>query len=787
MLMIAELLLAGAAYSFFSILALGAGLLWLLRRLGVLNPDDPAGRFATAAGLGFIWNALVFASLYYLELPKNAWAYKLCADMVVIGLAAGVARRELRNLSAGRFPLPFMLLLLAGLLVGCWAFFAFPHSLDSGEIRAVQLLLQDSAGRNISVFGYAGLAVLMGQLVPEFPVVTSAATFKPLLGMLVASVALLAAYALDLPRKALSAAFIFVLILLSQFGTYGVIELGKDSIFGITFSLAFILTLCREDADRRGAELAVYFAASTATGIIGTPYMLAAYVLWFITGIGHQRPYWTLPYLYAGNSVILPLALSGFLRTSPIAAVASYAIIGAMGFFVWLTMRCVRITFSVRRWKWNGRHYAFAIILLFAACWWLMPATVTLNVWSNADGSAMQDVRAPLDGLTDFSEYLLSYRRQNATFMIATITGFLACLLAVPARARVSFLLVAMPLAVLLGVLIRIRLQLPLLSNFNIWDLAKDIPQWYLGPLSAFLSVAVIGWLADAIVPRCFAGRAVVAGAAAILLLLSVADSVPTKFLPLATYTSAGGSQDLDKARLQEVLWNELRGVPLYIDGDSRVGNEYFFEHQMYGPVSVWQLDLKAIAREANLCCRRFGLVINHQKLGSLEDLATQGATVQQLAQLDGGQTHVLMVSTVGLKQPDGGPEVGAVSVVAGPRQKVVTGQIPWIRLPARVAAEIPAEGACLVLRIFGTANADRVQVLDVTSARISIGAVNVSGSSLTFPRELRLRLSGPQRATLWIEPMPIGVPPPGIKPPRYGLLASAKSLVPSACRVNHL
>lgn len=645
MSMLLEVYTFGLIFSLASILLVGFAWSCILRRYNFLDIDNAASGALTAFALGFCWHAFVFAAFYFLRIPiDGAWKVKRCFDVAILVWATSVGRDEARHIYSMTFKSYHAGFLIVGAMLGTWAFFVFPNALDSGQVKAVQTLLLRGTSQGVSTIGYSGLALFATQFVGDFPVVTVAGTFKPLLSMIVASTAYYAIVTLDLPHRNLNATILLALIVLSTFGTYGIVERGKDSIFGVIFSFAFVLTMCRLDASRRGAEMAIYFAAAAATGIISVPFMIIAYGLWLLSAQNHTNALATLKYLYLANIPILPFVVAGFLDVNPLLLLGGFLALGTMGFVGNYLIHRYGVVFRQTNFRFQETYILILLGLIFA-CIVLMPVQLDLGMIQNPDGTLRVLVRQPLDGKTTFVEYLLNLKIQLVTVAVGIVASILLMVNKFGKDRPGLFVLASMLFAMLAGVLACIHLKITFLPNFHIWDLAKDTQMWYGGLVFSVLALTGINWLVWALVPR-RAQVITILAAAALMVVWPIKQLQFNRYMTFATETSIGGFQEQANAVILEILWRKFKDIPVYLTLAGRgSGRRDFGDLCMFGPSDVrWYT--ASVAKQFDICCQKIGLIVGQHEVQGIENLATaKGATVTHVATVDNGATEILLIA----------------------------------------------------------------------------------------------------------------------------------------------
>jgi hypothetical protein len=297
-------------------------------------------------------------------------------------------------------------------------------------------------GRNRLGFGFSALIYFPGFSPWDIPLVTLAGGFKLTLLLLTG---LLACHVVDrllLRPAALCRLFFFFMIIGGIYGLYGLIELGKDSAWAVLFSLMGMVA-----GWRRGRLLtqAVFFAAAAAMGMIAIPFGL----------------------LYLAIRIIQRLLPSQLAQS---------------------------------RWV-----YWALILLPILAGILLMP--VALPQFNHAKFSALGDpaitYNPPADGRTGFFRYYLDWHVFDYGNVWPVITaGLLGMLLLpclglrfrdpalrslalFPTAAAALFLLLALPAKSWIPISHSEHLPFLPLTPFDLWNLIKDLVQWYVQIVSA--------------------------------------------------------------------------------------------------------------------------------------------------------------------------------------------------------------------------------------------------------------------------------------------------------------
>jgi hypothetical protein len=652
---LATLYAAGVIYATYSVLGVGFALLLLVQKYRVLDPPDAVSRALTAVALGLCYNAIIFlvtfqmSRLGLLLAAAQVWWAKLACDSLVFCLIAWTLRDRAQLLaSVGAIFTPSVLsFAVLGFVVGTWAFLRFPYVLDCPQLPPTQDLLWGLTPSNMGPgFGFSGLIYYLGAAFVDIPLVTVAAAFKPLLGVLLGIVALHATRALRLPCPPGSALLYFVLLLLSNFGLNGVIGWGKDSIYGVLFSIAFLVTLCREVYPARPFELSLYFAMASVLGVISVPYMLTAYGLWLLLADSDEGAWRTVAPMWFVNAVPFPIVLAEMSSISLKTAIGLYATLGIVLLSCAMAARSrigLALTDHLRRLRESlGTALRSLPIILMAIAFVMLPVTLELVAWTNVDGSLRTGIFFPLDGKTGFVAYFLGYPFQKLTMTVGVLA---AALLPWLRRNRGLLALTSMPLLVLVLALFRIKLKLEILKDSNIWDLIKDIPNWYGGALYTLFVVAALALCLQRVrIPALRIAFAI--GASALLSFWPVFRYDLKGFAGPVQYTSTGGFSDSDMARVTEVIWKLPHHSNVLIDRDTNSGKYWlFYSLPMYG-ASPSVLTEQTLARMSG---KTFYVIVDDQSLKNVTAYASSNKMIPKpmLDNLTDGQM-MLEINPIG-------------------------------------------------------------------------------------------------------------------------------------------
>jgi hypothetical protein len=710
-----------------------------------------SGNFLLSAALGAIWSALAFFFLYMIDAhsqPRAGFYARIALDtaLIVILFLAFRPMRQVREILSSLRGGAFWLLLLAGLGLGLYSAFHFPHVFDSGQLLWTQYLLWGPAGlvetashapgANFlntvhweSMIGFSGIIAPMGALFPDYPLVTVAAGFKPLLLVLIMFACHHIVLALHMPSRFLSTVMLAALMLLTPFGMYGAIELGKDSIFGIIFSVVFLVLLCQEDVEKRGIELALLFSAASVLGVIAVPYMLVALALWLLLAADARQARAVMLSFFLIVAVTLPVVVAGMLHKSYWLILAVYLVAAVLMLTIGLTRRFATLLSPVRRW--TDRIMPALPLICLAGAALLLPVAADMPVWMNADGIIVTERRVPLDGLTGMGTLLLGDFQQRPMMIVG-----LAALLLMGLSSRVSkgmIAVAAMPLAATAIILIHFHLGLHFLTVFNQWDLIKDVPLWYGGAMFSILAIAGITHFARHI-PR----RAYIAGVLVFFSFIAYRtyiDNSWRKFIKPVYYTKVGGLKDRDFSVVSEITWNRLRNRQIFA-APSVIPN-YFYSLQMFGgrpsnySPDVFKTDLPAL--------NEIGFAVPNEELFSIANYARRTkASLEFVASLgDGTQAFAIMKfdgkGTMSL--PDL-PEVhGRVASFRSGEHGVGDYEnfsFRWLRKVSTLDIPIANGVSCLTIEAFRASAEQQSSRVNLSGASASPATIDLAGTLLT-------------------------------------------------------
>ncbi len=572
------IILIPAFHFTFSIFLVGVGFFAILQdRLGVRDISPP-GKILVSTCLGILYNAVQFALVLtvYKALPVHSQFYlsigKYAMDMLFLLLVRLVYRSEFLPVLKS---IPSMLssrgnaaLLLFSLILGMAAVLNFPHVHDSGQLMATNCMLQSGAdflSAERYGLGYSALCYFPTVLIKSIPMGTLASGYKIFILLLAGLAAIYGVDRLALAHRVTGMFLLLVIIMSSFFGLYGIMELGKDSAWGVLLSVVFIFSLFGRSRGQKAGESLTYFFGAMVAGMIAIPYLLIFCSIWILISFSPEK--------VSSHKMLLPAA-------------------------VILLLGCGAMLMPVR--------------LAIPASPHMQPEYGKYVYWP------------PTDGKTSFMQYFFAYKklgyRNSAPLIIAGLLGILLLPLAgerfrdSAIRSMALFLPIATLGSLALAFLARDFLpaqrgeKIPLtpLSTQRVWDLVKDIPQWYLQIISGIFFILLL----DALVRKTalahkarrkiFMGISLVAAGAC----LSANFSMITALRVPAHFYSYGGNKNESLALVLEIIHRNPGVKHVFLENHLNALNTnwFYFDVKNYFPgISVYVIQESSLAKSLSL------------------------------------------------------------------------------------------------------------------------------------------------------------------------------------------
>ncbi len=569
-----------------SVLFLGAGLLLLLQERFPRMHFPAAGNFLAAVAAGVLFNAAQFAMvlLVYKRLSLNSqfWlsAGKYAMDLAVLLLVIMVCKKKylsaLRGLAAPWRNVGNAGLTLLSLLLGVVAVLNFPHVHDSVQLMATNnawLTGADFWSAKRFGLGFASMCYFPAALWRNLPMATLASGFKPALFLLAGQAVIFGIDRLGTVQATANKYLYFVLLFGSCFGLHGIMELGKDSAWGVLLTLVFIFSLMTREHCQGRFEPFLYAAAAMALGTVTIPYLCVFVAIWITLRL--------IPERLSAHKVIFPAAVVLLLALGTIQMPARLAIAN-------LPQQKALL----------GNH----------AYWY------------------------PLDGKTTFFGYLFAFARRgyrNPPWLIAA--GFLGILLLPLAKKRFAdaavrstalFLPVSASGFLLFTSLARgiipagrsDRIPFTPFSFFDAWNLIKDIPQWYVQIISGIFFIILLDTLWQKLPAHAGRWRAPFLGIAALAatMILAANASVLASLRRPAFFYSYGGNKNRRFALVMECIYRNpgLRRFYLQRGTSGLVPSEFNWEIKGYFPNKTIQVLADVHVNEKLLLPKKLPLLL---------------------------------------------------------------------------------------------------------------------------------------------------------------------------------
>lgn len=600
--MLIRILLVAAAAAL-CVLGSGWGLKQLSGRAGFQWNPDPISGLLTSFALGVHLNALIF--LFCWTFVSPAHLFQTAAAVAMANVAIGIAGWAISKFSGPLKPTVWVQIII-GVAAGAACVWWFPSTLDSMQIQQLQQFVFGWSGGHVAAptalmrlhhlmlggmdipaqAGFAGLMFMPALLQPDLPVATAASGMKVMLFGLAAIVSLYAARQFKFRPVIVAAVLILANMAFSQFGRYGLMQTGKDSVFAVLMAVASILSL--RGSEEKSNEPGLFMSAAVLLGAASVPFLMLFWLIYFLVSLGtsirqalRQAVWCVIPLTISVVGVHAVFAGPGSHHLTLLPLLAAEFILLAT---VWFALKKSGWTGFKGRLAWE-RGGAFLPLACTAAVVAFMPATGHVIVGLNGSVPITASP-TPIDGIATASDLFYGLCPTNNVWLSTLALG-LSVLLPIMSRRHRSPFFIALfsflPATTALA-LLHIHLHLSILPDFNLWDIIKDSMQWYVGPLTAIF--ALLG-LSEIVRLAKLKESAIQAATALACLVFAIGLEQNYKYfswlfhLP-RTITSAGGFTDPDTARAMEYVWKHGRGAHIYISKGSWFA-ENFSSFAMYG------------------------------------------------------------------------------------------------------------------------------------------------------------------------------------------------------------
>ncbi len=527
-------------------------------------------------GIGSIFLSCQFLVQYLLFWLDSSTAAVAIVTVVAHGFFSGLWWGDYRRAfversawwSPGNWDVAGRIQCVAALLFGFLAVLYFPHGLDNTAIgwvtHSVNKLqpLQDSQGAP----SYIGLLFLPGFLMDGMaPVPTIAAGFKILLSLLLAAASrrlvevVMACTSISERHRGWYALMLQLMVWATFFGKYGVFETGKETPFAILLLFVFAAELiAAEGAPAEGASRRWYWlaalplASAVGFGAMAVPYGFILTATFLLFSVGRIRPF---------RFGFCCLALSWLPLVFSFHAMADWSWSRSLAL---LTLPLLLFGFADRVF---GRIVAERVPILPNWIPWLV-LTISLAVIAFLLPIKFHRGYFPLDGTTGLIQLVF---HQNK-FVLPGLFGMMVVMASPRMRGNAGMLtLMAFPSLALVPALVIARwyteLEIPIHPQ-NVWDWAKDIPNWVSGIYFGLFAVLAFGFLGQRSKGMRYPLRYPVPATIGLLLLVVMGVTAKqyvklVKARGFPTYTAIGGHHDRLLAEFLEWAYLYKTGFPI--------------------------------------------------------------------------------------------------------------------------------------------------------------------------------------------------------------------------------
>ena len=504
MTILVPIFLTSFAYYSVSVLAVGYMLYLAISRKWDSGPYGRSVSFvmAQSVAIGVLYNfyqfLVVLALSQHIVLGRHIVACaKFGMDASVIGIFSMVARKRVtesfRLIMKASQPVDWAIM-GAGVLLGAFAMFKFPVVRDCTQFLDTVEFWQGNADPIIhgtGAYGFSALVYFNSLLAGDAAIANSASGLKPFLGFLFALATLAVVEGVRFETNPTGNKILLFLILATSFVFYvGVIQYGKASIFAVVLSVLFIAAILNEECLDYPITASLCMAASAVLGAIAIPFLFLITVMIVVAAMDLARTYRFVKSLIIVAGPPLCVAVSTKMHVSSLLIAALFAAIYVLNFLG--SGRASRIL----RLPIGTRYLPLALcILMMLLGHMLMPLKLPVVYGSSLGAPPLVSFHSPVDGKTTFIEYLLTFSDSTLAVVSSLIGVILVLTMARFEHRRGLRVCALFPFVGTVTVLILGHSGQKVLSNADLWNLIKDIPNWYGGfitGLFALISVNVV-------------------------------------------------------------------------------------------------------------------------------------------------------------------------------------------------------------------------------------------------------------------------------------------------------
>jgi len=466
--------------------------------------------------------------------------------------------------------------------------------------------------------------------------VTLAAGYKVILGWLF----VLTSFYLAAKANFKSGFAMLVMLLLCfanhSFSEAGIYMLGKDSYFAVLFSILFIATLFETEENRFFyVRCGLLMFCACISGVIVVPFLFILMALYLLFNINTlKKPFLFVLYLLAISSVALAVAANAMMHIQ----LSHLAILFAGLITVVYFLRNISFT-NLNLSSFKPVYFPILFAIMLIGLNYLFPIKVPINSWADALKHPVVNYFPPLDGETTLSNLIEYAGRMKHALVILGFLGIMTLVFNKKFKnSRILYAFALFPFIVLYLVVIFAHMKNSPFTGFNLWDMSRDVGNYYfpfLFALFAFISMDFVFSLIP--IPLFFnheQTRQFICLAVCLILAYKSLLYVSIKnylHFDNIVYTEIGGDKLPLFANLtQTLVVNKYNHGTFLMDKESS-GFVYFYSYQMYSNQDYYPIDFKdETSVKAVLIKKPYLIAVDKKNIGLFTRLiALQKANVQ--------------------------------------------------------------------------------------------------------------------------------------------------------------
>ncbi len=526
-MILSTIILIHSYYFLIHILGVGTAIGVILGGEKTLRRWDNLTGLIVSIALGILFNSfeynLAMIANHFGIMSHQYWLYfKLMLDWGIVMVMMVFFRQKAARVMQSWITILNLrenkLIVGLSLVFGLMAVIHYPHVHDCIQlIHSNRFWLKNTdllqIPRILPGWGFSALVYYPTVIGNHLPMGSMAAGNKLILGLMMGLTAIYGINRLGLEKRPWMKTIYFIMLVFSYLGLPGAMILGKDSIWAALFSMLLIFSLISIHSPIDIAVSTILGVTAFRMGMISIPY-LSVYIVIFLV-----------------------------------------------------------IRYLPPRLAENRRLFIMLLLLILLLCNFLLPVKIKIYHTQPQQNPFSQTVYSyswPLDGHTSFTEYFLSIPwNQNNRLNGIALLGVIGLFIFPFHRRRFSdsavkslalFLPISMLIFLSLTIPARIRLPeyfsqtlpyIPIRTK-DLWDLIKDIPQWYtqmiLGVFALYLIDTAITYFKQYSSKVYMLSGGITAGILA-LSLFSYHDEL-RQCLKKTYYLAYGGNKDMVKAKV---------------------------------------------------------------------------------------------------------------------------------------------------------------------------------------------------------------------------------------------